>query len=485
MNNDKRPGSIASQQAHQYEAYLQDPSTAPHKVAVQKVPLSAQQKSWIENAWALLDSQHAIDLDVDLVNIFSPTGFEKEINHFIVDYWKRAGVQAFYQQMDEHQGNGVARLIGEGDGPTLFLCCPIDSHWTGKLEDDGLQWGDPMRRDNTQPAVVEGQTIIGLGSSNDKGAASSIMMAVEALHRANVPLQGTLIASTLAGGAPALSPDDEPRKNIGFCQGLIHALCNGQQSDYALLHKPGHHVSWEEPGMCFFRIRIHGNPDYMATENRADDGTDPDTRAPYRVFTDTARILSALDAAAKEYRQLAKAGTFKPAMAVGAVRAGAPNKPNWSTAISEVFLDIRPAPWTAPIEIKYWFDALMLDIISSHPGMKVDWEMTVSLPGGRTDPNNWIIQSSIRAVQALEGVSNDEYEGSVGGQTEAGMLRNWGIPTARISGGPPNPELPEDLKPGFTMSGAYAPHLIDAAKVLIYIAVDTLTRSREETGLPY
>ena len=117
--------------------------------------------------------------------------------------------------------------------------------------------------------------------------------------------------------------------------------------------------------------------------------------------------------------------------------------------------------------------------------MKVDWEMTVSLPGGRTDPNNWIIQSSIRAVQALEGVSNDEYEGSVGGQTEAGMLRNWGIPTARISGGPPNPELPEDLKPGFTMSGAYAPHLIDAAKVLIYIAVDTLTRSREETGLPY
>ena len=84
----------------------------------------------------------------------------------------------------------------------------------------------------------------------------------------------------------------------------------------------------------------------------------------------------------------------------------------------------------------------------------------------------------------MAGDQSDEYQGAGAGQTEAGILRTWGIPTARISGSPPNPELPADIT-GFTMSGAYAPYLIKAAKVMIYAAVDTLTRTRVETGLPY
>ena len=466
----------ASMQAPQHEAYLDDPTQAPTTTRVKKLPLSAEQQAWVEKAWSYLDEKTAIDIDVDLVNIYSPTGYEREVNNFVVDYWKRAGVESFYQQMDETQGNAIGVLRGDGTGPTLLMNCPIDTHWTGKLEEDGYQWGDPMRRDNMRPAQVEGQTVIGLGSNNDKGMATSIMMAVSALKQAQVPLKGTLIAATLAGGAPATSPENEPRKNIGLCQGLIHSLSNGLTGDYALFHKPGYNVSWEEPGMCYFKVRVYGDPMYMANESHSE--------RPYRVLTDTARIVMALDEAAQEYRDHAKAGTFRPAMAVGSLRAGAPAKPNWSPAVSELFLDIRPAPWTAPMEVKYWFDSIMNRIVDRNPGMQVDWNMFVAMPGGRTSPENWIIQSSIRGVQFLEGDRSDEYQGAGAGQTEAGILRTWGIPTARISGSPPNPELPADIT-GFTMSGAYAPYLIKAAKVMIYATVDTLTRTRAETGLPY
>ena len=65
------------------------------------------------------------------------------------------------------------------------------------------------------------------------------------------------------------------------------------------------------------------------------------------------------------------------------------------------------------------------------------------------------------------------------------MLRTWGLPTARIGEGATNPELPADIAKGFTMSGAYAPNLVKASKTMIYAIVDTLTRSREETGLTY
>ena len=137
------------------------------------------------------------------------------------------------------------------------------------------------------------------------------------------------------------------------------------------------------------------------------------------------------------------------------------------------------------MEVKYWFDGIMDRILKKYPDMKAEWNMYVAMPGGRTTPENWIIQSAIRAAQALEGDKSEEYEGQSAGQTEAGILRTWGIPTARISGAPPNPEMPIDLQKGFTMSGAYAPYLVSAAKVLVHSAIDTLTRTREETGLQY
>ena len=126
---------------------------------------------------------------VNLTNIYSPTGYEKEVNNYIVDLWKGSGVDASYQEMDQEQGNAIARLQGSGDGPTVLLCCPVDTHWKGNIKDDGLQWGDPRRRDNLRPAQVEGQTVIGPGSMNDKGFVVSIMMAVEALQGVAPPLK--------------------------------------------------------------------------------------------------------------------------------------------------------------------------------------------------------------------------------------------------------------------------------------------------------
>ena len=120
--------------------------------------------------------------------------------------------------------------------------------------------------------------------------------------------------------------------------------------------------------------------------------------------------------------------------------------------------------------------------------MDAEVEMFVFSPGGRTDPNNWIVQSAIRGVQYVDGDGSDVYVGRSAGQTEASILRSWGIPTAKTSGTPQgeavSPELPGDVG-SFTMSGAYGPYLINAARTMVYAMVDTLTRTREEVGLEY
>src|SRR5206468_5859865 len=132
--------------------------------------------------------------------------------------------------------------------------------------------------------------------------AVSIMMAVEALQRAGVQFRGTLNAAILAGGAPATSPEDEARKNISLCAGALHALTRGITGDYCLFHKPGYHVSWEEPGMRYFRIRVIGDPMYMGSERN------PQMR--YRVIQDTARILQEVDAWFDTYRSKYGAASF-------------------------------------------------------------------------------------------------------------------------------------------------------------------------------
>jgi hypothetical protein len=228
--------------------------------------------------------------------------------------------------------------------------------------------------------------------------------------------------------------------------------------------------------MNYYRIRVVGDPMYMANESNK--------QRPYRVLMDTTRILQEIDAWSETFRQEYAAGAYRPGVSANSIHAGRQDKPNWSPAIAEIFMDMRPAPWMAPLEAKYIFDDFMRGVLKKYPGMVAEWEMYTAVPGGRTDPNNWIIQSSIRGAQAVDGDKSPTYEGRGAGQTEAGVLRTWGLPTARISGAPPNPELPEDIR-GMTMSGTYGPHVVKAAQVMIYAIVDTLTRTREETGLLY
>ena len=453
---------------------------APSSVRVQRVPLSSQQKGWLEKAYSLLDVKRAIQLNVDLTNIYSYTGYEKEINEFIVDYWRRLDINADYQEMDPTMGNAIAKLKGDGSGPTLLVICPSDVHWTGDPERDGLQWGDPMRRDNLLPAQVEGQTVIGLGSNNVKAMVASIMLAIEAIRKAEVPLRGTLVGGIAAGGAPATSPPEEQRKNVSLGVGVLHMLTHGLWGDFALYHKPGWQVGWEDTSMNYFKIRVRGNPQYMANESNP--------QRPYRVLTDTARIVMHMDKWAAQYRENAKGGTFTPAAAINSIRVGRPDKPNWSPAISEIFMDIRGAPWSSSIETYHMLEKELQKLKAETPGMDAEVEMFVSSPGGHTDPNSWIVQSAIRGSQYVDGDTSDIYVGRTAGQTEAGILHSWGIPTAKISGTPEgeavSPELPDDIS-GFTMSGSYGPYLINAAKTMIYAIVDTLTRTREEVGLDY
>lgn len=441
-------------------------------------PLSSSQAKWLDEAFSFLEEKRALELNETLTNIYSHTGHEREINEYIVSHFKAIGMDSSYQSIDPKMGNAFIRITGDGTGPTLLAISPVDTHWSGDEDLDGVQWGTPMRRDNSLPAQVQGQTIIGLGSNNVKSTMTALILAVEAIRAAKIPLKGSLIAAFVAGAAPALSPDHEERENISFGAGVLHMLTRGIWSDFALYHKPGWDVTWDDTSLNYFKISVFDEPQYL--------GTSYNRENPYRLLKDIVRVIEFVDTFGEGQQNNTIQGNPIASVSMNSIQFGRPDKPNWSPAQADLFLDIRGNSNRSPLDICQLLKRDLKEFLSKHPGMRLDVSQYASIPGASTDSGNWIVQSAIRASQFVTREVSKTYPTFRSGQTEASLLRLWGIPTAKVGGTGPlsglSPDLPEEIK-GFTMSGSYAPYIIKSAQVLIYTIIDTLTRTKSECGI--
>jgi acetylornithine deacetylase/succinyl-diaminopimelate desuccinylase-like protein len=168
-----------------------------------------------------------------------------------------------------------------------------------------------------------------------------------------------------------------------------------------------------------------------------------------------------------------------PQGSIGAIQGGWPHKPAFVPAATDLYVDIRVSPRSDPMQVKHELGAALAEIRAAHPGLEVEHEMILSIPGTHTDPRSWIVQSLMRAWERREGRPHEPITGT-SGATDAAILRGRGIPTARL-GLPRTPPPPN--YPGFSM-GAATPHAMQRlTECLIYSVIDTCTRDRHAVGL--
>src|SRR6202022_4088566 len=86
--------------------------------------------------------------------------------------------------------------------------------------------------------------------------------AAEAVARAGVPPRGDLLVGMGAGGMPTNSRPNATRTNTGQGNGCSFMLEQGVRGDFAILAKPGYAVSWEEVGVCWFKVAVKGTLNY-------------------------------------------------------------------------------------------------------------------------------------------------------------------------------------------------------------------------------
>jgi acetylornithine deacetylase/succinyl-diaminopimelate desuccinylase-like protein len=449
--------------------------TDPPVLKVSSAELSAEQRGWLEGAWSQVDRQILRQLAADMTAIPSPTGEERTLAEFLAGRLRSAGLDARYQPIDDRQGNAIGRLAGAGDGPDLLLYAPIDTLTAGDADEDVPWIGPELRPDMRAEAGFDGDWVVGLGAANPKGHGACLIAAAESVARAGVPLRGSVLVGMGAGGMPTNRRDGwDGRWNAGQGNGCSFLLEQGAHADFALIAKPGWSVDWEEVGLCWFRIRIRGLYGYVGARHRI----------PYRnPIVHAATVVQELEAWFPEYAERNTSGLVAPQGQVGHIRGGWERTASLSPAACDLLVDLRVSPRTPPIEVRRQFAERIAEIRERHPELDLEWDMVLAIPGTSTPPDSWIVQSTGRAWEVVEERQYESPPGFTSGATDANILRNRGIPTARI--GMPKLASPDGREVDFAlgMNAVDVGNMARLTRAIVYAIVDTCGRTRREIGL--
>jgi acetylornithine deacetylase/succinyl-diaminopimelate desuccinylase-like protein len=402
-----------------------------------------------------------------MTNIPSPTGEEGRLAAYLAERLASAGLAATYQPIDPLQANALGVLAGRGGGSSLLLYAPIDTLTAGRTGDDVPWIGPELRADMRPEASLHGEWIVGLGASNPKGHGACIVEAASALSQAQVPLLGDLIIGLGAGGMPRNGGHSlaDGRPSVGQGRGCSFMLEQGTFPDYAIIAKPGWSVAWEEVGLCWFRVTLRGTFNYVGSRHRI----------PYQnPIVDAATFIQDLEGWLPTYSAKNASGLVAPQGNVGSIRGGWEETASLSPAECSILIDLRVSPRTPPQEVRRQFADFVAGVRAKRPGLNLTWEMVLSIPGTSTSPESWIVRSCVEAWEAVEQRPHEViYDTS--GATDANILRNRGIPTARV--GMPKAIDDQGLEVDFAMgmNAADMRHMIKLTHLLIHSAITTCT----------
>jgi succinyl-diaminopimelate desuccinylase len=405
----------------------------------------------------------------DMTAIASPTGEELALAEFLATHLRAARADAKVHRFGERGASVTARIGGRGDGPRLWLYAPLDTAFSGNLDEDRPWLGDVPRADFALPPSRAEGKVIGLGAENPKGFAAAAVAAFEAVARADPPLNGELVL-TLCGGSMPVNARPRLGSGIGHGTGVSQLLAEEPRPDFAIVLKPGYAVSTEEVGLAWFRITVRGAVNYTGIRHKG----------PYRnPVIGAARVVQHLEAWFAEFTATNTAGYVAPQGSINAIRAGSADRAAFIPSTAEIDLDLRVAPDSNADAVQGQLEAALSRLKEIDPELDYSVERTAALPGTRTDAESWIVRAFVRAWEEFEGKPHEPI-GKGSGASDAAILRSAGIPTARI--GLPPPATPSPFS-GFSMGVADEASMARLAKLLVAVLMDAGTTSRAEAGL--
>ncbi len=411
-----------------------------------------------------------MELTVMLVDVASPTGGELPLARVIGTLLTKMGLESHVQPIDDRQGSAWGRLRSTRTSPDLLLYAPIDTLSSGDAAHD-LPWAGEVMADHMWPqALVDGDVIRGLGAMNPKGHAACVLAAAEVLAAAAVPLTGDVLVAFGAGGMPANADPGSDRQHIGQGVGASFLLEQGVWADQALIAKSHWAVSRQEVGLAWVDVTVHGLHSYVGARHRID------YRNP---IGEAAGLVQRLEAWLRDtYPRDHTTGEVAPQGVVSAIDGGLPQVAATVPASCRLRLDLRLAPDQSPLSARREV-AAVVEEWADKTGVRTDVELALAIPGSQTPADAPVVQACIAAWEREEGRDHTAPTGQ-SGATDANILRNRGIPTARI--GLPKVQVDGgELDFAAGMNTVTADSMVRLTRVLVHTALILCSSTKETT----
>src|ERR1041385_2065620 len=340
------------------------------------------------------------ELTKQLVDIPSPTGSERAIGEFIIDWFQRHGIRTVRQEISPERVNAVGIVEGKSNGVSLTINGHMDTSYTGTEED--RMFCRTLEPDSDLKGAVRDGKVFGLGSSNMKSGLAAFMVAGKAIKESGATLKGDLILAAVAGEisrTPIGPYQSESYRGEGT--GTIHLLTHGMQSDYAIVaDRSGHSVVWAQNGVAQFKISTYGDP-------HAAWGVTREEKAPEvsSAILKMVKVLQAVDAWSAEFEKThvykSSHGLIVPKVNIGAIQGGAPFRPNYYPGVCSIYVDVRTPPELRPVQVQRELKAAIAKV-----GVEYEIEMYASKMGYEA-----------KGVQSIVKVLEDNYQSLFGKKT--------------------------------------------------------------------
>ena len=293
-------------------------------------------------AAALITPEAVRDTLVEMVDIASPTGREGDFARYLVDRMRRSGCRAWLQEVSAGRPNAIAELRstgpGSGTGSNLLFTGHMDTSYDG---DEDYLHGEGFKA----KAIVRDGWVWGLGANNMKSGLASAVVAIEALARTGVQLNGDVLLGGVVGETEK-APIEEFNSDSqsGYGVGTRYMVTHGVTADYAVLCEPTTlQVCTANMGVSWFKVTVSGTMSHSAWSARP---------GVVNAIAEMHILQTKIAAWSEQYSASHEYLGERPNVTVAAIRGGMPWRLSRNPWECSLYLDVRTVPGTTTDDIK-------------------------------------------------------------------------------------------------------------------------------------
>jgi acetylornithine deacetylase/succinyl-diaminopimelate desuccinylase-like protein len=397
---------------------------------------------------------------MDLVDIPSPTGREAAVAHYLVERMRKAGLDTDLPLVDRGRPNAVGHRRGRGDGLNLLFTGHMDTSYAG---DEDYLAGEGFK----PKAVFRDGWVWGLGANNMKSGLAAALVAIEAIVKADIALDGDISFAGVVGEIEKTAVEEfQGIEYSGYGVGTRHLVTHGVTADFALLAEPtGLRIAIANMGCIWLRITVGGTVAHSALASR------PNVVNAIAVMHELQRDVAEW---ARVYETAHIFMGERPNVTIAAIRGGAPWRLSRNPHSCSLYLDIRTVPGQTVDDVKRDLRKVLRGFAQRTGTPEPALHVYVS------DPPT-VLDDKLPIVQALGAA-----QATVMGERVAPIIRRPGADTVHLTAygvpcvafGPGGRMFPNTGSAGMHAVGEHV--LIDdcvaAARIYLALALDLCSR---------